>query len=105
MEHGLAQVDDEGAGGYLEAQNEDYLGYDRRVGCELRETLRPVETGPPMYTSRRRPRYPIEPSICSSIRRDHSTAYSMGNVRVTGSMNPFTIMPMAWLSVSPRLMR
>ena len=48
---------------------------------------------------------PIEPSICSSIRRDHSTAYSMGSVRVTGSMKPLTIMPMAWLSVSPRLIR
>ena len=47
----------------------------------------------------------MEPSICNSISRDHSTAYSIGSVRVTGSMNPFTIIPMAWLSVSPRLIK
>jgi len=48
---------------------------------------------------------PIEPSICNSMRRDHSTAYSIGRVRVTGSMNPLTIMPIAWLSVNPRLIK
>jgi len=49
--------------------------------------------------------YPTEPSICSSIRRLHSTAYSMGRVRVMGSMKPLTIMPMACSSERPRLMR
>ena len=48
---------------------------------------------------------PIEPSICSSISRLHSTAYSIGSVRVTGSMKPLMIIPMAWDSVIPRLMR
>ena len=48
---------------------------------------------------------PTEPSICSSIRRLHSTAYSIGSIRVTGSMNPFTTMPVACSSESPRLMR
>ena len=48
---------------------------------------------------------PTEPSIWSSMRRDHSTAYSMGSVRVTGSMKPLTIMPMACSSERPRLIR
>ncbi len=48
---------------------------------------------------------PTEPSIWSSMRRDHSTAYSIGRVLVTGSMKPLTTMPMAWSSDSPRLIR
>ena len=48
---------------------------------------------------------PIDPSICSSISRLHSTAYSIGSVRVTGSMKPFTTMPMACSADSPRLIR
>jgi len=48
---------------------------------------------------------PTEPSIWSSISRLHSTAYSIGNVLVTGSMNPFTIIPMACDSERPLLMR
>ena len=48
---------------------------------------------------------PTLPSICNSMRRLHSTAYSMGSVRVTGSMKPLTIMPMACSSVRPRLFR
>src|SRR3546814_19284778 len=40
-----------------------------------------------------RQRQPTLPSIWSSMRRLHSTAYSMGSVRVTGSMKPFTPMP------------
>ena len=46
-----------------------------------------------------------EPSICSSIRRLHSTAYSIGSVRVTGSMKPLTIMPIACSCERPRLIR
>ena len=36
---------------------------------------------------------------------DHIVVLNAGKVRVTGSMKPFTIMPMAWLSESPRLIR
>lgn len=56
MGHGLALADAEGVGGYLETQNEDNLAYYRRFGYELRETLRPVTGGPPLYTMWRRPR-------------------------------------------------
>jgi len=56
MEHGLAETDAEGVGSYLETQNEDNLGYYRRFGYELRETLRPVDGGPPLFTMWRRPR-------------------------------------------------
>ena len=49
--------------------------------------------------------YPTDPSMFSSMSRDHSTAYSMGSVRVTGSMNPLTIMLMACCSERPRLIR
>jgi hypothetical protein len=48
---------------------------------------------------------PTEPSICSSIRRLHSTAYSIGSIFVIGSMKPFTIRPIACSSESPRDMR
>ena len=48
---------------------------------------------------------PTEPSICSSIRRLHSTAYSIGSVRVIGSMKPLTTMPIACSSERPRLIR
>ena len=48
---------------------------------------------------------PTLPSICNSISRLHSTAYSIGRVRVTGSMKPLTIKPMACSSVRPRLCR
>src|SRR5438105_854881 len=37
------------------------------------------------------PAYPTEPSICSSIRRFISTAYSIGSSLTKGSMNPLTI--------------
>src|SRR5665213_2706379 len=55
--------------------------------------------------ARTRQPQPIEPSIWSSMSRLHSTAYSIGSVRVMGSMKPFTIMPIAWVSDRPRLMR
>ena len=48
---------------------------------------------------------PTEPSICSSIRRLSSTAYSIGSSRVIGSMKPFTIIAVASTSESPRLIR
>jgi ribosomal protein S18 acetylase RimI-like enzyme len=56
MDHGLALADADGVGGYLETQNEDNLAYYRRFGYELRETLRPVAEGPPLYTMWRSPR-------------------------------------------------
>jgi ribosomal protein S18 acetylase RimI-like enzyme len=56
MHDGLARVDEEGVGSYLETQNEDNLAYYRRFGYELRETLQPVKEGPPLYTMWRRPR-------------------------------------------------
>ena len=51
------------------------------------------------------PGQPTLPSIWSSINRLHSTAYSIGSVRVTGSMKPLTIMLIACCSERPRLIR
>ena len=48
---------------------------------------------------------PTLPSICNSMSRLHSTAYSIGSVRVIGSMNPLTTMPIACSSERPRLIR
>ena len=48
---------------------------------------------------------PTAPSICSSIRRFSSRAYSMGSSRAMGSTNPRTIMAMASSSDMPRDMR
>ncbi|HVB52028.1 MAG TPA: GNAT family N-acetyltransferase [Acidimicrobiales bacterium] len=56
MEHGLAHADEEGVGSYLETQKEDNLAYYQRFGYELRDTLRPVKEGPPLFTMWRRPR-------------------------------------------------
>ena len=53
---------------------------------------------------RRRPQ-PTEFSICSSMRRLSSRAYSMGSSRAIGSTKPRTIVAMASVSVSPRCMR
>ena len=49
--------------------------------------------------------YPTEPSICSSIRRFSSTAYSMGSSRTMGSMKPATIIAVASASERPRVIR
>ena len=48
---------------------------------------------------------PTAPSICSSISRLSSSAYSIGSSRAIGSTNPRTIMAIASSSVSPRLIR
>jgi len=45
---------------------------------------------------------PTAPSMFSSMRRDSSTAYSIGSVFVIGSMKPFTIIAVACCSVRPR---
>ncbi len=56
MEDGLSHVDAEGVGGYLETQKEENLAYYRRFGFDLKETLNPMEGGPPYYTMWRPPR-------------------------------------------------
>ena len=52
-----------------------------------------------------RPDHPTAPSICSSIRRLSSSAYSMGSSRAMGSTNPRTIIAIASSSESPRHIR
>ena len=49
--------------------------------------------------------HPTEPSICSSMRRFSSSAYSMGSSRAMGSTNPRTTIAIASSSVRPRLIR
>ena len=49
--------------------------------------------------------HPMDPSISNSKSLLSSTAYSIGNSRVKGSKNPFTMRPIASSSVKPRLMR
>ncbi len=49
--------------------------------------------------------YPTDPSICSSISRFISTAYSIGSSFTSGSMKPVTIIEAASASVRPRLIR
>ena len=83
----------------------------RRQGFELIEGARADRAGEPRCDRQRlerrsiERRHPTEPSICSSIRRFSSTAYSIGSSRVIGSMNPFTIIAVASTSDSPRLIR
>src|SRR5699024_121941 len=48
---------------------------------------------------------PTDPSICSSIRRLSSSAYSIGSSLAIGSTKPRTIMAIASSSARPRLMR
>ena len=50
-------------------------------------------------------RQPTAPSICSSIRRLSSRAYSIGSSRAIGSTKPRTIIAIASSSVMPRLIR
>ena len=49
--------------------------------------------------------YPIEPSISNLMRRFISTAYSIGNSFVNGSMKPMTIISVASSCEIPRLIR
>ena len=48
---------------------------------------------------------PTVPSICNSIRRFISTAYSIGSSLTSGSMKPLTIIVAASASLRPRLVR
>lgn len=56
MHHGLARVDAEHVGAYLETQKADNHAYYGRFGFELRQTLHPMADGPPYYTMWRAPR-------------------------------------------------
>jgi hypothetical protein len=49
--------------------------------------------------------HPTAPSICSSINRFSSSAYSIGSSFAIGSTNPRTIIAIASSSSSPRLIR
>jgi|GEM_PF-3499362 len=49
--------------------------------------------------------YPTDPSICNSISRFISTAYSIGSSFTSGSMKPVTIIDDASASLRPRLIR
>ncbi len=49
--------------------------------------------------------YPTAPSICSSISRFSSSAYSIGSSLAIGSTKPRTTIAMASSSVMPRLIR
>ena len=49
--------------------------------------------------------YPTVPSICSSISRFISTAYSIGSSLTSGSMKPLTIIVLASASDRPRLVQ
>lgn len=56
VEEALAHVDEQGVGAYLETQNEGNLAYYQRFGFAWRETLRPLASGPPLYSMWRDPR-------------------------------------------------
>jgi GNAT superfamily N-acetyltransferase len=50
---GMEQADQGGLDCYLETQKPDNLPYYRRFGYEVVEELRPVRSGPPLWTMRR----------------------------------------------------
>jgi GNAT superfamily N-acetyltransferase len=52
------QADNDGLDSYLETQKEANLAYYRRFGYEVERELRPVRSGPPLWTMRRAPRLP-----------------------------------------------
>lgn len=56
MEDGLARADAAGVGSSLETQNGENLAFYARFGYELRTTIRPVSTGPALYSMWRAPR-------------------------------------------------
>ena len=77
----------------------------RRVGSERRHCSIIRRSSTCRRERRTRWHQPTAPSMLSSMRRDSSTAYSIGNVFVMGSMNPFTIIAVACCWSSPRLIR
>jgi ribosomal protein S18 acetylase RimI-like enzyme len=50
MDDGIARIDAEHVGTYLETQKVDNLAYYRRFGFELQATLHPMPDGPPYFT-------------------------------------------------------
>ena len=50
MDDGIARIDAEHVGTYLETQKADNLAYYRRFGFELQGTLHPMPDGPPYFT-------------------------------------------------------
>jgi GNAT superfamily N-acetyltransferase len=50
MKEGVARMEKDGVGGYLETQKEENHAFYNRFGFELRDTLHPVLDGPPYYT-------------------------------------------------------
>ena len=91
-------------------RREDAIRVIGGSACERRRVIRPL---PPSSGSsavgstrhRAAGRHPTAPSMLSSMRRESSTAYSIGSVLVIGSMKPFTIIAVACCSVRPRLIR
>jgi GNAT superfamily N-acetyltransferase len=55
MEEGLAAVDDEGVGAYLETNNESNVDFYATFGFQVRVTLRPVPDAPTRFTLWRAP--------------------------------------------------
>ena len=51
----LERADSDGLDCYLETQKPENVPYYRRFGYELEQELRPVSSGPPLFTMRRRP--------------------------------------------------
>jgi ribosomal protein S18 acetylase RimI-like enzyme len=50
MRDGVARMEKDGVGGYLETQKEENHAFYNRFGYQLRDTLHPVPDGPPYYT-------------------------------------------------------
>ncbi len=95
FETGPAWNDD---GGSAEGDEQDNAEWDERGSAEWDELGRVV----PPVTRRANAAQPRLPSISSSTSLLSSTAYSMGNSRVIGSMKPETMSCFASSSPSPR---
>jgi GNAT superfamily N-acetyltransferase len=50
MRDGMARMETDGVGGYLETQKEQNHAFYNRFGYQLRDTLHPLPDGPPYYT-------------------------------------------------------
>jgi ribosomal protein S18 acetylase RimI-like enzyme len=49
IDDGLARIDAEGVGAYLETNNERNIAFYQRFGFALRSTVQPVSDGPPLF--------------------------------------------------------
>ena len=77
----------------------DWSGTNAATGVGVRVLTRTAGEPGGLLQQRHQP---TAPSICSSMSRLSSRAYSMGSSRAMGSTNPRTIIAMASSSVSPR---